>query len=591
HWLNDPDANSTAPDGGAVNPARRGKAPLPELPPATGRAADQVAAAQQAWAHTLQQAGLEKKDGSSNAIALAPRLTTDSRALLLGGPQMGYAAPQVNHEIGIHGAGYDVTGMQIAGWPGPPIGVGSNFAWSLTSGGSDNTDMYVEVLNPSDPTQYLFEGEWQDLDCRSETIGVAGAPDVDQPICRSVHGPVMGQAPGVAITLKNATFGHEIDSMDAWMSLGRAQNLAEFEESLAEIWYNFNVLYADDRGNIGSWHIGRIPIRTDGDNPWLPHLGTGDSEWQGFVDWPDMPHALNPDQGFLTSWNNKPAPGWSNSSAGFWLWGPVHRVNTLFNLLEAIEPGTASVETLETINRTAGFTTQQPSANAGTVVVSTLLGDLLTEVDEAADPRLPQIVDLLAAWDWLQEDEDGNELYDSPAVAIFNTWWEHAASDIFGDELGGFADSTVVGNLMYRLLHDDAALPLMAEYLDGVTASDALTAALVGTLDQLTIDYGSADPATWLQPIAEIVWAPTGVGTVPNTIWMNRGTYNQIVHLGPGPHLWGQNVISPGQSGDAFSPHFDDQLELYATWQYKPMRLTRNDLRGHTESTERLRLP
>ncbi len=107
---------------------------------------------------------------------------------------------------------------------------------------------------------------------------------------------------------------------------------------------------------------------------------------------------------------------------------------------------------------------------------------------------------------------------------------------------------------------------------------------MIDTLDWLSIQYGSSDPAAWLQPIAETVWAPLGVGSVPNTIWMNRGTYNQIVHLGKGPHLYGQNVVAPGQSGDPFSPHFADQLALYATWTYKPMLLDRDDLKDHTES-------
>ncbi len=66
---------------------------------------------------------------------------------------------------------------------------------------------------------------------------------------------------------------------------------------------------------------------------------------------------------------------------------------------------------------------------------------------------------------------------------------------------------------------------------------------------------------------------------------MNRGTYNQIVHLGPGSHLFAQNVVAPGQSGNPSSPHFADQLGLYTTWTYKPMRLTRADLNGHIEST------
>lgn len=129
---------------------------------------------------------------------------------------------------------------------------------------------------------------------------------------------------------------------------------------------------------------------------------------------------------------------------------------------------------------------------------------------------------------------------------------------------------------------------MLHDYLGAETVTDALTGALVDALDMLTTQYGSADPANWLQPAAMIHWSPIGAGSVPDTIWMNRGTYNQIVHLGMGPKLYAQNVIAPGQSGDPFSPHFADQLALYATWTYKPMRLARPDLKDYTESITRL---
>jgi penicillin amidase len=72
---------------------------------------------------------------------------------------------------------------------------------------------------------------------------------------------------------------------------------------------------------------------------------------------------------------------------------------------------------------------------------------------------------------------------------------------------------------------------------------------------------------------------------------MNRGTYNQLVHLGEKDDLRAMNVISPGQSGDFRSPHFADQLGNYATWSYKPMRLTRESQLEHAESVTRLTVP
>jgi penicillin amidase len=588
HWLDDPDAPTTAPGDGAMGPVRRGAGPHADLPRGVAKAAAGFAADRAAFEHNLNLAGIEPGP-ASNAIVLAPKLTTDGHALLLGGPQMGYGTPQINHEIGIHGAGFDVTGMEIAGWPGTPIGVGNEYAWTLTSGFTDNNDIYVEVLN--DAGQYLFDGEWHDFDCRTETIGVAGAPSVDTEVCESIHGPVLGTAPGAAFTFKTITRGEELNSLEEWTNLARAKSIDDFAESLSKISYNFNVLYADARGNIAYWHIGFIPIRADGDDPLLPHDGTGGAEWQGIIPWDEMPHALNPERGWMTSWNNKPQVGWENTEAGFGTYGPVHRVNTLINMLEQIEPGTANMETLEAINRAAGWTTDTPSGSASTVFVSTLLDDLLAHVDGGADARLPAIAAMLEGWDWLQVDADGDDAYDHPSVAVFNTWWEALVARVLSDELGPGLDGNVASNIVARLLDADPGVPLLHDYLDGESAGQAVTGALVDALDSLAVTYGSADVADWLAPVAKIHWSPLGAGAVPDTIWMNRGTYNQIVHLGKGPHLYGENVVSPGQSGDPFSPHFADQLALYATWAYKPMVLDRQDLKGHTESVTKLHLP
>jgi acyl-homoserine lactone acylase PvdQ len=148
----------------------------------------------------------------------------------------------------------------------------------------------------------------------------------------------------------------------------------------------------------------------------------------------------------------------------------------------------------------------------------------------------------------------------------------------------------VLGNLVARVIGAaPGSLPLAHDYLDGQSIDGAVTVALTAALDQLTGRYGP-DPAGWLQPVAHISWEALPLTPqVPDTIWMNRGTYNQLVHLGAGRHLWAENVVAPGQSGDPANPHFSDQLELYATWRYKTMRLDLPDLTGHIVSTTRLR--
>jgi penicillin amidase len=587
-WLNDPDAPVTIPAQGESGPVRRAKAPNATLPAGTAEAAQQFESAREGWQRNLRRAGVKEGSGS-NAVVLSPMLSADGRALLLGGPQMGYTVPQINHEMGLHTGNFDITGIQIAGIPSILIGVTPNTSWTITVGGSDTADIYVDLLNPVDPSQYLFQGEWRPLDCRIETIEVRGDLPLTSPVCQSIHGPVVGAAEGMVFTMKSALRGFEIESFEAVHGIMAADTLEEFDAALSHLAPNINILYADVRGNIAYWHVGKVPIRPATDNPWMPHDGSGSVEWLGFVPWEQMPHIVNPRQGWLASWNNKPALGWDSSSIGFWNWGPAHRYVTLERQVEAIAPGTASVATLEAINRVVGETTDSPSGSESPVLVDTVLPLMLAHVNSEADARLPAVVALLAEWDGRQVDNDGDGHYDSPAVAVFNTWWSTFVSNVFADDLGTTLQPEVVGNLAYRLLDDDPALPLLHNYLGAESAEEALTHALIETPDALTAHYASPEANAWLQPVAEIVWTPIGAGAVPNTIWMNRGTYNQIVHMGPGSHLFAQNVVAPGQSGNPFSPHFADQLGLYTAWAYKPMHLTRADLNGNIEATTELK--
>ena len=86
---------------------------------------------------------------------------------------------------------------------------------------------------------------------------------------------------------------------------------------------------------------------------------------------------------------------------------------------------------------------------------------------------------------------------------------------------------------------------------------------------------------------------------------MDRGTYNHVIEyllpakrvkrFGTAPSRAG-SVIPPGQSGFVSqsgqeSEHFEDQLDDYVNWTYKPMPLSMAELEDQTESTETIPNP
>jgi penicillin amidase len=601
HWLEDPGAATTIPapraraadltsSVAAARPvtalagAGRVMPGLP-LPAALARVQRLRDAATVAMDH-LGLAGV----GHSNAIALSGRLTSNGFPLLLGGPQIGHSVPQGFMEIGLHGAGYDVTGVALAGTAGVQIGVANGRAWTVTSGGDDNQDAYLDILDPvGHPGRYFFDAVWRPFDCRVEIIRIAGAPTTSVNLCQDVHGPVLDMTGGTAIALRDATRQRTARSLHGFLALDRAGSLGEFLVAARGLGGSYNLTYADHEGHIAFAHVGPVPRRPAGDNPFLPHPGDGTDEWQGLIAPDRMPLVVDPAQGWLANWNNKPAPGWENSTDGFWQWGPVHRGQVLIDQVRRIQPHTATITTLEMINRTTAQTTETPVADESNVVVQQLLPALLQHLQPRADPRLPAIRDLLTSWNHQRTDANADGRYDSPAVTVFNAWFTSFTTQYVTPVLGpeyssGGTDENVTANVTFRLLQGSrATLPLAADYLHHVPLGAAVTSSLIASLDQLAATRHTPVTARWLTPTATIDWVPLGAGTVPATPFMNRGTYNQIIALGPVVH--GENVVAPGQSGDPRSPHFADQLQLYATWRYKPMHLNGPDIDDHTATT------
>lgn len=78
-------------------------------------------------------------------------------------------------------------------------------------------------------------------------------------------------------------------------------------------------------------------------------LGDGSQEWKGIAPFSSLPHAINPAQGYVANWNNKPSPDWVQTEA---LFGPTHRVKFLKDQLDSIKK--VSWSDMEEINKKAG---------------------------------------------------------------------------------------------------------------------------------------------------------------------------------------------------------------------------------------------
>jgi penicillin G amidase len=496
--------------------------------------------------------------GGSNAWVVSPSRSATGGTLLLGGPQMGFSVPQIAHEVGIHGAGYNSVGMAFAGaGPIPLIGRGNDFAWTTTTGYGDQVDTFVLTINPANPNQYLHNGKWVDFEVRTEKIKVAGGNSVDFKVYRSVHGPVVHKDSQTAYAQQRSHWGKEVEAMVAFYDFNRASNIKQFEEATEKIPTSHNFLYADKQGNIGYWITGRNAIRAEGADNRLPMAGDGSQEWQGIASTDSLPHAINPSQGVVANWNNKPSPDWEYTEQAF---GPTHRSGFILDQLAALDKVTW--EDMEQINKKAGHV-HLDAYFFKDLLLSQINQDLLSD-----DVKLA--AELIAEWDMYQWDDNKDELYDHPGLTIFKRWLANVKETALAqlEDTGG--DSTDL--LFHVLTSNEEDLAAKYGFLGELDLNQIAAESLQAAVTELAAKNPDKSMQEWLTPISRINFQVLGAAGVEPILNMNRGTYNQIVEFSKASTK-SVNILPPGQSGNPLSSHFDDQRLLYANWEYKPMIL------------------
>ena len=546
--------------------------------------------AQELWAtqdKAFKSLGVPTKFGS-NAIPISGNLSDSGYGLELGGPQMGHSIPQIVYELGLHGAGINAQGMAFpAAGPFILIGVSEYGAWTSTTGASDVIDVRILTLNDTNPFQYWHDGEWKDMEARTETIYASNGTANNVTCYRSVYGPIISLDPveHQAITLHVPYFKNEMAGEQSWLLFQEATNIEEFEDMVELSWPNHNFYWADTEGNIGFWHAGRFPVKPGDADRRLPLQGDGTQEWVRITDPEEMPRCINPEQGWLANWNNKPIADWQYAESDIH-WGEGHRVQILMDAMAGFAAaGDLTTDTLNTLNQIAGYHSTGGMSFAGnvTAVAQTSSNGTLNTAGSylaawaTATPLPISYVDFVSPkWP-----DDANPTYDHPGLTIFNAWYDRIFAEVFAGILPPDLISEVkkYPSLLIRVFRADPTL-LYPGYPSGAALTTMIEDALKDAVDYLTVEYGSSDMSTWLTPVRMQSYDETGF--LPGHElhpYMNRGTYTQIAEMVAGGEPNAMSVIPPGQSGFVEypgipSPHAYDQVALYASWTYKDMLFT-----------------
>jgi len=254
----------------------------------------------------LEELGIVTLSGSNNWAVSGSRSET-GKPILSNDMHLGFNVPgfwmQV-HQV-IPGK-LNVTGVIFPGEPFIVAGHNDRIAWGMTNLSVDDIDLFVETVD-STGNNYLYNGEWLPFRVAEQVLKMNDDSSQTRTIKYTHHGPVISGMQGIddaVLTMCWSGFDYS-DEIKAVYLLNRAGNWDEFRAALS----NFrsisqNFAYADVDGNIGLNTGGGIPVRKG--TGLLPRRGdTGEYEWKGYVPFELLPSSYNPEEGFVSSANQR----------------------------------------------------------------------------------------------------------------------------------------------------------------------------------------------------------------------------------------------------------------------------------------------
>ncbi len=518
---------------------------------------------------------------ASNVWAVAGSQTETGSPILANDPHLGFRAPGLWYLARIETPTLTLVGATVPGVPLTILGHNGSVAWGMTTTDSDTQDLFVERIDPVDPTRYLTPDGPRPFDVRTERIRVRGGEDVTLTVRATRHGPVISDVDarmagitdaGHAVALA-ATALHEDDTTaEAIWRVNRARTWAQFDAALA--FFDApqqNLAYADTRGNIGIVVPGRVPVRRAGDGLYPVPGWTGEHDWTGFIPHGALPRLFNPADGRIVNANHPVVgPGYPHRLGHGST--PPYRAQRIHALLDSGGSRTP-----------AGAGEMQNDAVS--LAARDLLPPMLATVEETGSRA--RALARLRRWDGTMDRRRAEPL-------IFVAWLRSLTRRLYSDEAGAaFSDLWRLHPVFVRetLKRGDAWCDDIATPAEE-TCRETVGRALDDALAELEEAFGS-DPDSWRWGDAHYAHFPHLLfGQLPavnrltdiriasdgGAFTVNRGQHRISRGAAPYANVHGAGyravydlsdldrslfIQATGQSGHLASPHYSDLTPLW----------------------------
>lgn len=560
--------------------------------------------------------------GASNAWAVSGERSATGAPLLATDPHLWLSAPGVWYLARLSSPGFDVIGGSIPGLPVIVIGRNRRFGWGLTTAHVDDQDLYIERLDPEDPTRYLTAEGWLPLESRTETIRIAGGGTETLTLLRTRNGPVMPPGadfgfaditpPGHVVAIRWTALSEEDHSLDAALGLMQAASVEEGAEAASRhLAPAQNIVMADPDG-IGMVVAGAVPLRARDSRSrgTVPSLGWfAENEWRGTMGPERLPRVLRPRSGAVANANNRTTNAPFPEHLSF-DWAEPYRIRRIARRL-----GDREFHSRESFMDLQSDVVSEMARAVLPLIARDLWWGEPVQDDGPAAARRARATGLLADWNGAMSEFD-------PEPLIFKAWMRALTRRLAEDETGVlFREIAGVRPLLVeRVFHGvdgaerwcNVVMTPETETCAGI-ARRALDDALIELTDRFGADmeswrWGAAHRATHLH-------MPLGfnrlLGLFVNITHETSGG-DHTVNVGrtrghgadPYANVFAAGfravydfsdldrsvfVIATGQSGHPLSRHYEDIGRLWRRGDYLPMSLAPEDARAGAVGITRLR--
>ena len=500
--------------------------------------------------------------------------------MLANDPHLGLESPSVFYLARLRTPTLNLVGATVPGVPFHILGHNGRIAWGMATTGADVQDLFIERIDPNDPTRYLTPDGSIPFTLRAETIEVRNGEPITLTVRETRHGPVLSDIDAElrargnqdrVVALAFAALTANDSTPEAIYLMGRATNWVEFLGAL-QFWVApvHNIAYADVDGNIGLIVPGRIPVRAGGDGLAPVPGWTGEFDWTGYLPVEALPQILNPPSGRIVNANN-PVVGDAYP----------HRIGH-----DDVEPYRATrIEEVLRADRQGIDEAAALQMDTVSVAARDLLPLMLTVRPDNAEAA--EAVRLLRGWSYRMD-------RDRPEPLIFAAWLRALNRSLFADDLGEtFGD---YWSLRPRVVQE--VLADSPEWCDNrmtarqegcahqlrVSLDEALSEIRRAHGDDLaSLRWGDAHSAPFAHlmfsrvPVARSL-VDLSIETDGGPYTVNRGNSRIGDPSAPFAHIHGavlrtiydladldnsRFMVATGQSGNPFSPHFGDLVERW----------------------------